>query len=76
MRTTLEIDDDVIRAARQIARLKNVGLGKALSELARRGLMPESAPRVETENGIPVWKHAPGAIQVTNEMVRRLSEEE
>ncbi len=76
MRTTLEIDDDVMQAARDIARLKNVGLGRVLSELARRGLTPESAPRVVLENGIPVWKHGPGAISVTNEMVRGLADEE
>lgn len=76
MRTTLEIDDDVIQAARGIARLKNVGLGRVVSELARRGLTPDSAPRVESEKGIPVWKHGPGAIPVTSEMVRGLAEDE
>ncbi len=76
MRTTLEIDDDVIRAAKDIARLKNIGLGRVVSELARRGLTPDAAPRVEIENGIPVWKHAPGAIPVTSEMVRGLAEDE
>jgi hypothetical protein len=76
MRTTLEIDDDVMQAAREIARLKNVGVGRAISELARRGLTPESEPRVVIENGIPVWKHGPGAIAVTNEMVRGLADEE
>jgi len=76
MRTTLEIDDDVIQAARNLARLRNVGLGRIVSELARRGLVPESSPQVEVEKGIPVWKHGPGAIPVTNEIVRRLAEEE
>jgi hypothetical protein len=76
MRTTLEIDDDVMHAAREMARLKNIGIGRVLSELARRGLTPESTPRVVMENGIPVWKHGPGAIPVTNEMVRGLADEE
>lgn len=38
MRTTLTIDDDIYAIARQVARLKNLSLGEALSELARRGL--------------------------------------
>ncbi len=76
MRTTLEIDDDVMQAAREIARLKGVGVGRAISELARRGLTPESVPRVVIENGIPVWQHDPGAVPVTNEMVRGLADEE
>lgn len=75
MRTTLEIDDDVMHAAKEIARIKNQGVGRAISDLARRGLVPES-PKVEIKNGIPVWVHAPGAIPVTSEMVRNLAEEE
>ena len=76
MRTTLEIDDDVMQAAKELARLKNQGVGRAISDLARRGLVPEVSPIVEIEDGIPVWKHGPGAIPVTSEMVRGLADEE
>ncbi len=76
MRTTLEIDDDVMHAARELARLKNQGLGRAISDLARRGLMPEIAPTVELRDGIPVWTHGPGAVAVTSEMVRNLVDDE
>jgi hypothetical protein len=75
MRTTLEIDDDVMQAAKEIAQLKKQGIGRALSDLARRGLVPE-APKVELRDGIPVWVHRPGALSVTSEMVRSLAEEE
>jgi hypothetical protein len=76
VRTTLEIDDDVIQAAREIARLKNQAVGRAISDLARRGLAPEASPTIEVEAGIPVWKHASGAIAVTSEMVRNLADDE
>jgi hypothetical protein len=76
MRTTLEIDDDVMRAAREMARLKNQGIGRMISDLARRGLAPEASPVVEIEDGIPVWKHGPGAVAVTSEMVRNLADDE
>jgi hypothetical protein len=76
VRTTLEIDDDVMDAARQIARLKNQGIGRALSDLARRGLVPESEPVIELRDGIPVWTHRPGAIPVTSELVRNLADAE
>lgn len=76
MRTTLEIDDDVIASARELARLKNQGLGRAISDLARRGLMPDSSPAIEMQDGIPVWMHKPGAVAVTSEMVRGLADEE
>ena len=71
MRTTLDIDDDVMQVAKEIARLKNQGIGQALSDLARRGLTPEVSS-VELRDSIPVWTHAPGAITITNEMVRNL----
>jgi Bacterial antitoxin of type II TA system, VapB len=76
MRTTLEIDDDVMEAARQLARLKNQGVGRALSDLARRGLIPESTPAVELRHGIPTWTHGPGAVPVTTELVRNLADDE
>jgi uncharacterized protein YPO0396 len=38
MRTTLEIDDHVLEFARVQAKAEGVSLGKALSELARRGV--------------------------------------
>jgi hypothetical protein len=76
MRTTLEIEDDVMEAARQLARLKNQGVGRALSDLARRGLTPESTPAMELRHGIPTWIHGPGAVPVTSELVRNLADDE
>lgn len=72
MRTTLEIDDDVLDEARVLASRKGQGLGRTLSELARRGLVPEESSRMEVRDGIPVWVHGPGAIPVTNALVRSL----
>ncbi|PRY57064.1 hypothetical protein BCF74_11769 [Knoellia remsis] len=38
MRTTLDLDDRVLAAARSIARAQRTSLGKAVSELALKGL--------------------------------------
>ena len=38
MRTTLTLDDDIYAAAKNLATLKSIALGEAISELARRGL--------------------------------------
>ena len=76
MRTTLEIDDDVMQAAREMARVKNQGIGRAISDLARRGLVPEASPVVEIQDGIPVWIHRPRAVTVTSELVRNLADDE
>jgi hypothetical protein len=47
MRTTLDIDDDVLSAAKELAAEKKSTAGKVLSELARCALLgpePESQP--------------------------------
>lgn len=76
MRTTLEIDDDVMQAARDIASLKRQGIGRAISDLARRGLVPETSPLIEIQGGIPVLMHRGGAVPVTSEMVRNLADDQ
>ena len=38
MRTTLDVADDVLSAARAVARRRKVSLGRAISDLARIGL--------------------------------------
>ncbi len=54
MRTTLTIDEDVLAAARALARARGQSLGAAISELARRGLRP-SAP-VTYRSDFPVFE--------------------
>jgi hypothetical protein len=43
MRTTLDIDDDVLRAAKDLARREKKTAGKIISELVRRALGATSA---------------------------------
>lgn len=38
MRTTLQLDDDVLAAARTLARQQRLSLGAVISKLARQGL--------------------------------------
>ena len=68
MRTTLDIDDDVVAAARELAVGERRSLGSVISELARRGLTPA---RVEVDDGLPVIRVPPGTPPITLEMVRR-----
>lgn len=46
MRMTLDIDDDVLAAARSLAERNGSNLGSALSELARRGYEGQAMFRV------------------------------
>jgi hypothetical protein len=73
VRTTLDIDDDVLAAARELAADERRSLGSVISELARRGLTPA---RVETSDGMPVIRVPPGTPPITAEMVRRALDED
>jgi hypothetical protein len=44
MRTTLNLDDDAALAARNLAQRQRVSLGKAVSELVRRGAAAGGTP--------------------------------
>ena len=45
MRTTLDIEDDVLSAAKERAALEKISIGKALSVLARAGLAAPGGAR-------------------------------
>jgi len=66
VRTTLDIDDDVVAAAREFAAAERRSLGAVISELARRGLTPA---RIEAEDGLPVIRVPSGTPPITPEMV-------
>lgn len=73
MRTTLSIDDDVLRAVKEIARLRGSTAGAILSELARETLeRARSGPAPEIRNGVPLLPPRSGTGIVTPEAVRAL----
>jgi hypothetical protein len=74
MRVTVDIDEGLLRTARDLARLKHQSLGRVISDLAQQGLMPRPIRYVETRNGIPLLPTRPGARPVTDEDVKALLE--
>lgn len=54
MKATLDIDADILRAARAIAEAESKTLGQVLSELVRRGLTEGAAPGLTGEAGLGV----------------------
>jgi hypothetical protein len=58
MRTTVDIDPDVLQAAKEIAANRETTVGKLLSEWARQALEPQS--RASVRNGVPLLAHARG----------------
>ena len=75
MRTTVDLDEDILRAAKDLARERNQSLGRMLSDLARRGLRPPH-PSPAGRHGLPILPRKPGARVVTSEIVAQLAEKE
>lgn len=73
MRTTLQIDDDVLEDARSIARSEGKSVGAVISELARRSLRLVGIVEVD---GFPVFDVPPDAPTVTSEDVVRALEDD
>jgi hypothetical protein len=74
MRTTIDLEEDVLLAAKELARQRGVSIGKVISELARQALMPSEASALR--NGIPLFPVRAGAAVVTPELVRQLHDEQ
>jgi len=73
MRTTLTLDDDVAELAARQAKARGQSLGKAVSDLVRRGL---NAPTPSTDkNGLVVFRLPDDSPTVTTADVRRLEVE-
>jgi hypothetical protein len=73
LRTTIAIDDDVLTAAKAIARQRNQTIGKVVSELARHSLRPPAAGA--ERNGVPLLPVRQRGIIVTPEIVNALRDE-
>lgn len=79
MRTTLDIDNDVLETAKEIARKEKRTTGAVISELARRGFygggrsIAEPQVAYGEKNGIPVLP--PTGMLVTEESIRKIREE-
>ena len=73
MRTTIDIDDDILLATREIARRRGIAMGRVISDLARQAL--SSGRQGGTRNGVPLLPVQSGAGIVTAELVKRLLDE-
>ena len=57
MRTTLDIEDDVLQAAKELAEREGSTTGRVISALARRGLLApgnRTKPPQPTRGGVPL----------------------
>jgi negative regulator of replication initiation len=74
MRTTLNLDDDVVELLKDYAESRSVALGRAASELVRRGL--EAPVQTRMVNGFHAVVLPANSPKVTSEKVRELLEDE
>jgi len=76
MRTTLDIDDDVLHAAKDLARRQRTTAGRVISELARQALAgrPASSARGKPMHGFRPFPRRGGIV--TNELIDRMREED
>jgi len=73
MRTTLQIDDDLYRAAKSIAAAGNKTVGEVVSDLIRKALQPQDYR--EDLEGFPTFRVSENAPPLTMEMVRAAEED-
>jgi hypothetical protein len=79
MRTTLTLDDDVLAAAKVLARQRRQPIGSVISALARQALASPShqpaSPAQAQRNGLPLLPLQPGGAPVDLELVNQLRDE-
>lgn len=74
MRTTLNVDDDVLETARELAYFRQISVGEALSMLARRGLAARMGTRRDPVSGLLVFDVPEDAPALTPEIIERADE--
>ena len=70
MRTTLELDDDLVAAAKRLARQQGSTLGEVITALALKSL-GAGAP-LKVRNGVPLFVPKAGAAKPDLEIVNKL----
>ena len=75
MRTTIDIDDEILSTVKEIARMQKQTAGDVVSRLLRESLQPKSFAR-EYRNGVPLLPRRSPDVRVTTELVNRLRDEE
>jgi len=73
MRTTLNLDDDVLELLKDYAESRSVPLGRAASELVRKGFFTPTPTRIV--NGLVVFEVPPDSPRITSERVKELESE-
>jgi hypothetical protein len=71
VRTTLDLDDNLLQIARQIGHQRRMTIGQVISELALASLTSARSP--DLRNGVPIFET--GSQKPNLELVNRLRDE-
>ncbi len=74
MRTTLEIDDELLVAARELAEHRDTTIGRVVSDLLRQALTRPPEGALTERSGFRVLPKRGGIV--TTELVTRLADDE
>ncbi len=75
MRTTLDIDDDILQTIKELATSQGTTAGRVISDLARKALLPPRS--VKVRNGVPLLpSRPPGAARPSMKLVNDLRDDE
>jgi len=73
MKTTISLDDDLVPRVKKYAESRDISIGKAVSDLVRRGLPAPLQTRLV--NGFHVVELPVGSPTLNTEHVRKIGEE-
>lgn len=76
MRTTLDIAEDVLIAAKALGKREGKSAGQIISELARRGLQHESETAAGTDEFLGFRPLPARGVIITAELINKLRDEE
>jgi len=74
MRTTIDLDDDLVLVAKELAGRRGMTMGQVVSDMFRKALEPSASPRVR--NGVPLFVPKKGAAKPSMALVNRLRDGE
>jgi len=75
MRTTINIDEDLLQIARSLARVRSISIGAIVSELVRRGLEMQRQSAMDRKSGFPIFQVSQDAHPITLEDVKKGEDE-
>jgi len=73
MRTTLDLDDDLLQIAKHLATQRRTTMGQVISDLTRKALEPGNSRKIR--NGVPLFTPKRGARKPSLQLINQLRDQ-